>query len=261
MKGSIRVAKKKLYDQHGNEVKNARVKKPFYKKWWFWLLILIMGGIGSMGGEEETVTPQETEQTEVVADTNDLEEETDTAEKPNSEEAEEEAKKKAEEEKRAQEEAAEKERKAAEEQAKKEAEKVDENITFLENGIALYTDNRNIVFSEKSHIENFSGTHVTTLKENVNHFDNGVIFRNVITLQDQYGNQEDTNVIVVYYSPETIEKINFDNWPTLDARGLYETADNVFIHYVLLSEANDFHQYTNTEGAPGEFLNYAGTRE
>lgn len=46
------MAKKKLFDEHGNEVK-GKIKKPFYKKVWFWVVVVIViGGIGSMGGEE-----------------------------------------------------------------------------------------------------------------------------------------------------------------------------------------------------------------
>lgn len=135
----------------------------------------------------------------------------------------------------------------------------DENIAFLDSGVALYTDDREIVFGEKSHLENFSGNHVQTLKENHSNFENGVIFRNIMPLQDEYGNQTMTNVVTVYYSPETIDKINFDNWPTLDATGLYETADNVFIHYALLSKVNEFQKYADLKDAPQDFLDYAGT--
>jgi hypothetical protein len=138
-------------------------------------------------------------------------------------------------------------------------EETNENIEFLDSGMALVTDNSNITFGETSHLEIFSGNHVTTLSDNYEQFENGVIFRNVMALQDQYGNQEDTNVIAVYYSPETINQINFENWPTLDETGLFEPADNVFIHNVLLSESEDFQQYTNTEGVPDEMLNYMGT--
>lgn len=145
-----------------------------------------------------------------------------------------------------------------EELEEEDSDSIDENIMFLDSGVALYTDTRGVTFGEKSHLEIFSGTHVSTLKDNHKDFKNGVIFRNVMPLQDQYGNQEDTNVIAVYYSPETIEKINFDNWPALDSSGLYQTADNVFIHYILLNEASEFRGYGHTEGAPVDFYDYVG---
>ena len=52
------MAKKKLFDEHGNEVK-GKLKKPFYKKVWFWVLaVIVVAGIGGMGGEEEGSEPE-----------------------------------------------------------------------------------------------------------------------------------------------------------------------------------------------------------
>jgi len=39
-------------------------KKPFYKKWWVWVLaIFILGAIGSNGDIEETTSTSEAEET------------------------------------------------------------------------------------------------------------------------------------------------------------------------------------------------------
>jgi hypothetical protein len=38
-----------------------KVKKPFYKKWWVWLLAVIIIGVATTGGEEETAEPASTE--------------------------------------------------------------------------------------------------------------------------------------------------------------------------------------------------------
>ena len=46
------MAKKRLFDEDGNEVK-GKIKKPFYKKWWFWLFAVIMVG-GALTNEEGT---------------------------------------------------------------------------------------------------------------------------------------------------------------------------------------------------------------
>ena len=44
---------KKLYDEEGNVVKGAKVKKPFYKKWWFIALVVVLV-IGALsGGDDE----------------------------------------------------------------------------------------------------------------------------------------------------------------------------------------------------------------
>lgn len=48
----MEMAKKRLFDEDGNEVK-GKIKKPFYKKWWFWLFAVIMVG-GALTNEEGT---------------------------------------------------------------------------------------------------------------------------------------------------------------------------------------------------------------
>jgi hypothetical protein len=47
------MAKKKLFDENGNQVK-GKIKKPFYKKVWFWVLaVIVVAAIGGgLGGEE-----------------------------------------------------------------------------------------------------------------------------------------------------------------------------------------------------------------
>lgn len=69
------MAKRKLYDEMGNEVKGARIKKPFYKRIWFWLVLLfIVPAALQMGGDSESETPPAdtaenvTNETEVAAD-------------------------------------------------------------------------------------------------------------------------------------------------------------------------------------------------
>lgn len=58
------MAKRKLYDENGNEVK-GKLKKPFYKKIWFWVLVVILIGIfGSMGSGDDENTPDSADKTE-----------------------------------------------------------------------------------------------------------------------------------------------------------------------------------------------------
>lgn len=72
----------KLYDKDGNEVKNVKVKKPFYKRWWFIALvaIIIIGALGNMG-EEDTAsdTGGEVVETENVGEATEETPEEDTA--------------------------------------------------------------------------------------------------------------------------------------------------------------------------------------
>ena len=59
------MAKKRLFDEHGNEVK-GKLKKPFYKKVWFWILAIILIAVigGGMGEEEMTSEPEKEAVTE-----------------------------------------------------------------------------------------------------------------------------------------------------------------------------------------------------
>lgn len=47
------MAKKRLFDEDGNEVK-GKIKKPFYKKWWFWLLVVLFIFVPLSSGNEDT---------------------------------------------------------------------------------------------------------------------------------------------------------------------------------------------------------------
>lgn len=68
------MAKKKLYDEHGNEV-NGKIKKPFYKKIWFWILVIIVVGIALPTGAEDEAADV------TKVDGNDSSKETETDEK------------------------------------------------------------------------------------------------------------------------------------------------------------------------------------
>lgn len=61
---------KKITDEQGNTYK---MKKPFYKKIWFWVIVVIVvGGIGgALGGEDEEqgATKVENENTEQTSET------------------------------------------------------------------------------------------------------------------------------------------------------------------------------------------------
>ena len=70
------MAKKKLFDENGNEVK-GKIKKPFYKKVWFWVLaVIVVAAIGGSLGGEETATDT------TVADTKETTESTPAKEEP-----------------------------------------------------------------------------------------------------------------------------------------------------------------------------------
>lgn len=62
--GGIHMSKKKLYDEDGNVVEGAKAKKPFYKRWWFIALVVIIVLGLFVGGDEEAETADSTESTE-----------------------------------------------------------------------------------------------------------------------------------------------------------------------------------------------------
>jgi len=65
------MAKKKFYDQHGNEIR-SRPSKPFYKKWWFTVAVVLVVILGTvvmynLSNDEEIVDePIEREKGEEV---------------------------------------------------------------------------------------------------------------------------------------------------------------------------------------------------
>lgn len=81
--------KKNLYDENGNLVKGAKVKKPFYLRWWFIALVVILViGVFSGGDDESDAT--NTNDTEEVVENVEAE---DTDSKEEAEEPEESGKK------------------------------------------------------------------------------------------------------------------------------------------------------------------------
>lgn len=62
------MAKKKLYDENGNQVK-GKIKKPFYKKVWFWIVVIIfISVLGNMGSEDEVVEKQVQKESSVATE-------------------------------------------------------------------------------------------------------------------------------------------------------------------------------------------------
>ena len=128
---------------------------------------------------------------------------------------------------------------------------------FIDDGIALVESDIQGGWSISGAPQLFSADGVQILEEHHEEFDQGVIFANHNTLTDQYGNETETYTMAVYYSPETIDKINFDNWPILDGEDLFRTADSVYIHPVIDNE--DYFQFrVMSDQTPGVFYNFMG---
>ena len=150
------------------------------------------------------------------------------AEKEAKEKQKAEEQKKKDEEKRKKEEEA----KALEEKEKKEKEEREKlfaiNKFTTDDGVTVFQQFTE-PFSVDRALKNFSYDMANELKANKDNIKNGAVFRLAIPLTDTYGNESNEYVLVVYYEQDTIDKINIDNWPTLDDTGLYDTADGVIL--------------------------------
>lgn len=220
------MAKKKLNNKKNKDIV-GKVKKPIYKKWWFWLIIIILVSPALINEDDSSKDNSK----ENITSENKLSESKDKKDKKGKDV---------------------KTSKAKESEVKTEVpyEIVDE--------IAVFTDDNDSIFSAKQHVDSFSAEMTKALKENHKDIKNGAIFRSVKTLSDKYGNEEKTNVLAVYYSPETIEKINYDKWPILDASGLYDTADTMWVHPAF-KEKGAKENKSSTENAPNVYFNYLGS--
>ena len=63
------MAKKILFDENGNEVK-GKLKKPIYKRVWFWVLaVVVLGSLGTGGDDEAETTTAADTQTQTTTET------------------------------------------------------------------------------------------------------------------------------------------------------------------------------------------------
>lgn len=101
------------------------------------------------------------------------------------------------------------------------------------DNVDVYTDYSEMFLTPNVYMSNFSVDMTELLKEKHDEIKNGVIFRNAATVADQYGNEENIVLVSVWYSQETVDKINYENWPQLVGEDLYNTADGVLVHHNL----------------------------
>lgn len=99
--------------------------------------------------------------------------------------------------------------------------------------VDVFTSYSEMILTPNVFMSNFSVDMTELLKEKHDEINNGAIFRNATSVTDQHVNEEKMVVVSVWYSQETIEKINYDNWPQLVGEDLYNTADGVLVHHHL----------------------------
>lgn len=123
------------------------------------------------------------------------------------------------------------------EEAQSENDNEEMNHEVIDN-VDVYTVSNDVILSADSFLHSFSIDMTEFLSENHEDLENGVVFRLATALTDKYGNSENKIVSTVWYSQETIEKINFDNWPMDSSTDLYNTADSVVFHFSLKNETS-----------------------
>lgn len=122
------------------------------------------------------------------------------------------------------------------------------------DGVDVFTYTNISVISFKNQLSNFSIEMTDLLVDQHDQIDNGAVFRTISTIEDNKGNQETVYTAQVYYTQDTIDEINYDNWPRLVGEDLYNAADSVMIHHLLrdqtdienkpYDDAPDFYTFT-----------------
>ena len=218
---------KKYYDENGNEVK-VKQKRGGCLKWLLYgfILMILLGACGALldDGEEEDVTkeqnPEETVEKEEDSETveNDSEEESEPVE--NDIEDEEES------------EPAEEKTEDTDDDEEPEDEE-DEEFHKNDDDVMIFDQYGEVSLSVNTLVSKFSVDMIDEIKKHKDEFTNGAVFRLAGPLVDEYGNETKKYVISVYYTQDTIDKINVDNWPLNISDGLYKTADGVIVHPAL----------------------------
>lgn len=184
----------------GKKDKGTSVKKPIYKRWWFWVIIVViisaifgnMGGGDKDEGKNTSSTSAEAEASQQLNETKT----TETAEGNNAE--------------------------AAEELSGEDAiRKAIENVVGEENLETFnYVPDNNFSLIKFRGTENLTNNMTVQgmyldmfniLKAIQSIIDTDVDFNVVYPLQDKYGNVSDVIVIKATFTSNTIQKINFEN--------------------------------------------------
>ena len=209
---------KKYYDENGNEVK-VKQKRGGCLKWLLYgfIVIVVLGACGALldDGEESITENKNESEKEEVSETveNDSEEESEPAENDAEDEEEYEY--------------------DFDDEEESEDEEYGEGIHKNDDGVMIFDRYEEISLSINSLVAKFSTDMADELKEHKDDIDNGAVFRLAGLLTDDYGNEVKKYVISVYYTQDTIDKINVDNWPLDINNGLYKTADGVIVHPAL----------------------------
>lgn len=168
-----------------------KIKKPFYKKWWFWVVIVIIvfSVFANSGNDDKETsdTPKATEQKEKVENTQTKEKKTESKETNKKDDI----------------------KKAVEKVVGSENLETFNYVPDKKFSLIKFKGSENL--SSKMTVKGMYMDIFNILKSIQSIIDTDVDFNVVYPLQDEYGNVEDTIVIKATFKNKTIKKINFDN--------------------------------------------------
>lgn len=117
-----------------------------------------------------------------------------------------------------------------------EAEEVTEHEVI--DGVDVFTYTETNDWSLDSQMRDFSIAMTDLLSEQHGEIEGDAVFRTLSPVRDDSGNERVIYSAQVYYTQETIDGINFENWPNLVAEDLYNTADSVMIYHPIGGETD-----------------------
>ena len=192
-------------------VDGENTKKPFYKKWWFWVLVVLAIGAAGTGGDDTDTIADNTPKESAVAAESSSEAETESSQESIAE--------------------------VYDTNFEKVAHEVfGENLRefeYIENEckilITTYVPGNLTENLMKRSFHNTVIEYAKSIKD-----ENFVDFYidGEASMTDEYGNTEDSKVFTIGLAKETVDKINFDNFQTDNLEGI---ADAVFVHPAFLN--------------------------
>lgn len=115
-------------------------------------------------------------------------------------------------------------------------------------GVTVLTILKDSEFSENAVLRSTAIDAVNYMEDNPSALYNGIVIDKKVNFLDAYGNATPRQAVSVYFSQETIKKINFDNWPNNSAVDFYLAADAYWISPAF----SDIAEVPLSKGAPSE---------
>lgn len=138
----------------------------------------------------------------------------------------------------------------------KSQDKKDNDITNIkQDGYDVYERDAGMPLSENSSVKHFSMEMSNKLKEDHQNIEQGAIFKDIMKFEDEKGNETKMVAAIVYVSNESINEINYKNWPK-NPESLYDVADGIVFHAYINN--NDVAKTRNQDEIPQQFYDMLG---